>query len=153
MDHCYWITEKLAGRCGPLKHQWNLDEMYTRGFRVIISLDDKIDADTITEKGFRHIPLYLPDKALTTPSLKQIFLKAAESFVDLVTSEKEPILVHCSAGNDRTGAMLAFFLISQGMPADKAISEMRKLNAFAMITPGYEDVVYQYAALHSAGFT
>ena len=149
MDHCYWISEKLAGRCGPLEHQWDLDEMYKRGFRVIISLDDEIDADTIREKGFNHIPLYLPDKALTTPSLKQIFLKAAETFVDIVTSEKEPILVHCHAGNDRTGAMLACFLISQGMPADKAISEVRKLNASAMITPGYEDAVHQYAALHT----
>ncbi|MBU7044838.1 MAG: dual specificity protein phosphatase family protein [Theionarchaea archaeon] len=149
MDHCYWITEKLAGRCGPLKHQWDLDELYKKGFRVIISLDDKIDADTITEKGFTHIPLYVPDLALTTPSLKQLFLKAAETFVDIVASEKEPILVHCYAGNDRTGAMLACFLISQGMPADKAISEVRRLNPTAMVTPGYEDVVYQFAALHT----
>ena len=79
----------------------------------------------------------------------EIFLKSAETFVDIVASEKEPILVHCYAGNDRTGAMLACFLISQGMPADKAISEVRRLNPTAMVTPGYEDVVYQFAALHT----
>ncbi|MBU7017048.1 MAG: dual specificity protein phosphatase family protein [Theionarchaea archaeon] len=152
MDHCYWVTEKLVGRCGPLKHQWDLDELYRKGIRVIISLDDKIDAETITEKGFTHIPLYVPDLALTTSSLKQIFLEAAETFVDLVTSEEEPILVHCYAGNDRTGAMLACFLISQGMPADKAIAEVRRLNPTALVTSGYEDVVRQYAAMHT-GFT
>ena len=145
MDCVYWVTPHVAGRCGPMKRPWDLDQLYRAGFRTILSLDDKIDAHSITEKGFNHIPLYLPDVALTTSELKHIFLTAIPTFISIVTSADEPILVHCYSGNDRTGAMLACFLITRGTPPNQAISEIRKLNPTAMITPGYEDVVHLFA--------
>lgn len=145
MDHVYWVTNELAGRCGPSAHKWDLNQLYKVGFRIIISLDDEINAQRITEKGFEHIPLYLPDVPLFTPQLKEKFLKAAAIFVDFVSKAKKPILVHCHAGNDRTGAMLSCYLISQGKTAEEAISEVRKLNPYAMTTPGYEDVVHFFA--------
>lgn len=140
----YWITDTLAGRCGPAAHPWNLKELYTAGFRAIISLDDTVNPEEIARR-FDHFPLYLPDVALTTPHLKETFLRAAAQFIDIVSAYENPILVHCYAGNDRTGAMLACFLVSQGRSAEEAIAEVRKQNSHAMITPGYEEAVYLFA--------
>lgn len=144
MDHVYWITEKLAGRCGPMVHPWNLEALYQAGFRAIVSLDDGVDARAIREK-FAHLALYLPDVFLTTPELKERFLQAARIFVDFVTSQKVPVLVHCHAGKDRTGAMLACFLVSQGKSPQEAIADIRKKRLSAMTAPGYEEVVYQFS--------
>lgn len=147
MNHVYWITDDLAGRCGPIECQWDLNQLYRGGFRTIVSLDDKIDAQEITENGFEHFPLYLPDVALSTSQLKEKFLKAAHIFVDFVISAKKSVLVHCHAGNDRTGAMLACYLVSQGKTAEEAILKVRRLNKYAMTTPGYEDAVHLFAEL------
>lgn len=146
MDRVFWITDRLAGRCGPAEQQWDLQKLHQAGFRAIISLDEKVDEKEIAEK-FDHFPLYLPDVALSTVQLKEKFLKTANRFCDIVSSYNEPILVHCYAGNDRTGAMLACFLISQGKSAEEAIAEVKRQNANAMRTPGYEEVVYLFAQL------
>ncbi len=146
MKHVYWITPTLAGRCGPSEHVWNLEELYQAGFRAIVSLDDNVEPQKIVNCGFEHIPLYLPDVALTTPELKFQFLEAALTFVQAVNSFPYPVLVHCYAGNDRTGAMLACFLISQGERAEEAVAEIRKRNPHAMTTPGYEEVVHMFEA-------
>jgi protein-tyrosine phosphatase len=145
MDQIYWVTQKLAGRCGPEACQWDLQALYEAGFRIIVSLDERAKTEEIEKQGFEHFPLYLPDVALTTHELKERFVKAAAQFVRFVQSHTEPILVHCYAGNDRTGAMLACFLISQGKKADEAIAEIRTVNPVAMTTSGYEDAVYLFA--------
>jgi protein-tyrosine phosphatase len=144
MDHVYWITPLLGGRCGPVRNPWNLSEFYRAGIRTIISLDDQVNPREITASSIEHIPLYLPDVALTTPQLKQQFLKAVPHFIEVVTSRTAPIIVHCYAGNDRTGAMLACYLIHQGIPPAQAIFQVRALNPSAMITPGYTEVVHLY---------
>lgn len=145
MDHVYWVTPTLAGRCGPQAHDWDLAALYAAGFRVIISLDNDIDEKDIKKYKFKHVPLYLPDVALSTPELTQKFLETVESFIKTVTTEKDPVLVHCYAGNDRTGAMLACFLVFNGFSPGKAIAEIKKVNPTAMTTPGYEKAVHLYA--------
>ncbi|KYK38202.1 MAG: dual specificity protein phosphatase family protein [Theionarchaea archaeon] len=149
MDKVYWVTHELAGRCGPAVCPWDAKKLYKAGFRAIISLDDAVNTEEIV-KTFDHFPLYLPDVPLSTLELREQFLKAAEQFIHIVYSYKEPILVHCHAGNDRTGAMLACFLILNGKTADEAIAEVRKHNKYAMTTPGYEEVVHLFEDAHFA---
>jgi protein-tyrosine phosphatase len=147
MNHVYWVTPTLAGRCGPVQCGWDLDQLYQAGIRVIVSLDDNVNPQEIEKRGFTHFQLYLPDIPLSTPALTETFLRAANKFIDFMVSNKEPVLVHCWAGNDRTGAMLACFLISQGKPSEEAIAIVRKQNPYAMITPGYEEAVHLFAEL------
>lgn len=149
MDHIYWVTEKLAGRCGPVECEWDLEELYKEGFRTIVSLDKNVDAEQIKKRGFDHVPLYLPDVFLSTPQLKTQFLEAANVFVSLAASSTDPVLVHCYAGKDRTGAMLACFLVSQGKTAAQAIAEVRSQNPRAMTAPGYEEIVYTFAQMRA----
>jgi protein tyrosine/serine phosphatase len=145
MNHVYWISPLLAGRCGPVAHPWDLDKLYNQGFRVIVSLDDTIDEEEITKKGFTHIQLYLPDVVLNSPERTELFVKKAHAFVNLMASQSQPVLVHCWAGNDRTGGMIACYLISCGVEPESAVAMVREVNPRAMSTPGYEDAVYLYA--------
>lgn len=146
MDRIYWITPLLGGRCGPVRKPWNLSELYAAGIRSIISLDDKVNAEEIAASPIDHVPLYLPDIALTTLQSKEQFVKAVPRFVEVAMSLTAPGIVHCYAGNDRTGAMLSCYLIHQGIPPDQAIARVRTLNPPAMTTLGYTEVVYMYAS-------
>ena len=50
-----------------------------------------------------------------------------------------PTLVHCHAGKDRTGAVLAGYLIRyQGLSPDEATRLVRQANPIAMTAPGYD---------------
>lgn len=145
MEYIYWITPTLAGRCGPVAHPWDLHDLYNQGFRIIVSLDDTVNETEITQKGFHHVPLYLPDVALTSQDRKELFVEKACEFVEIISSQSHPVLVHCWAGNDRTGGILACYLISCGTDPETAIAMVREQNSWAMSTPGYEDAVYLYA--------
>ncbi|MBU7015398.1 MAG: dual specificity protein phosphatase family protein [Theionarchaea archaeon] len=146
MNHIYWITPSLGGRCGPVRRPWNLPELYTAGIRTIISLDEQVNSREITASSIEHIPLYLPDIALTTPESKRQFVDAVPRFLEAATLLTAPAFVHCYAGNDRTGAMLSCYLIHQGIPPARAIAQVRTVNPPAMTTPGYTEAVYLYAS-------
>jgi protein-tyrosine phosphatase len=50
-----------------------------------------------------------------------------------------PTLVHCRQGRDRTGAVLAGYMIRHGglSPAE-ALRALRRLNPQAMVSPGFD---------------
>ena len=54
------------------------------------------------------------------------------------------VLVHCSAGNDRTGLFLSYFLVRQaGMAADDAIQRVRAVRPTALSADGWETFARQ----------
>jgi hypothetical protein len=56
---------------------------------------------------------------------------------------KEPVLVHCNSGKDRTGLLLTYYLITRkGFNAKRAIREIRRLKPNALSAKGYEDFIY-----------
>lgn len=71
-----------------------------------------------TELGYEHITMktWHPEK------------KEVVRFLKIVTDPKrQPVLVHCQHGADRTGTMCAIYRIAvQGWPKDEAIKEMRE---------------------------
>ena len=59
-----------------------------------------------------------------------------------------PVLVHCHAGKDRTGVMLASYLMRyEGLAPEDAISYLRVLRSNVMSAPGYEETARYFGAL------
>lgn len=113
-----------------------IEALYNAGVRVIISgvlLDDKT-FKTITKLGIRHLRVPFgqefpsPDKLLGA--------------VEGVRSSE--VFVHCEHGSDRSGAMIAFFLVlKHGWRPDHAL--------LAMTSPSKRDIDGQLAVLKESG--
>lgn len=128
MERFYWIREShLAGCSRPGGRRddrlaADLDELQGYGIGAIVSLTETaLDELAVQELGivYTHIPIV----DMTAPSPTQLF--DALDAIDLAHAEDRVVVVHCLAGQGRTGTVLAAWLIRQGASTDDAIAELR----------------------------
>ncbi len=150
MRHVYWVLPGLlAGRPGPDCAPWDLDELWQAGFRALVTLDRRgVDLAAVRRIGFAHRwyeRADLPDILLRTFQEQVGFVAAIEpalAFIHEQVTASRATLVHCWAGRDRTGAVLAGYLVRyHGLTADAAIARVRAARPDAMAALGYTDVV------------
>ncbi|MCS7168536.1 MAG: dual specificity protein phosphatase family protein [Gemmatales bacterium] len=151
MQHIYWvIPDCLGGRCGPAVAPWDLAQWKHAGIRAIVSLDDtKVSSGQIQEAGLAHLPMYWPMIELTSKSLQRAFVDRLPTifrFIQQHTQQGGKVVVHCYHGMDRTGAVLACYLVHRcGLTASDAISVLRKHRPQALSAFGYAQAVRLFA--------
>lgn len=154
MRYVYWVLPgMLAGRPGPDCDPWDLNELWQAGFRAIVTLDSRsVDPGALRRIGFvhlRHKEVDLPAIVLRTFAAQRRFadeVGALLPFIHEQVTAGRPTLVHCWAGRDRTGAVLACYLVRyEGLTADQAIAQVRTARPDAMAAPGYTDAVDVFA--------
>ena len=65
-------------------------------------------------------------------------------FVQAHLAQQQPVLVHCSGGNDRTGLFLSYFLIrSAGLSARQAIQQVQSVRSTALSAEGWAGFAQQ----------
>lgn len=128
MDGFYWLIPRvLAGSRRPGGRNGNeLDRdlawLRAQGIGAILSLTETpLDAAALAAHGFES--LHLPVVDFTPPRPEQ--LATALAFIDRQAAADRPVVVHCLAGQGRTGCVLAAYLIRSGHSADRAIAELR----------------------------
>jgi len=142
------IPSKLAGSAIPGYWQNNLEEelchLKDKGIIGIISLTEwTLDRNTVTRSGITHY-CHLPVPDFGTPTLEQI--DQMVQFVDSIISKNEgAILIHCFAGQGRTGMMLAAYLVAKGMTAQEAIETIRKKRPGSIETANQEKRLHLFA--------
>ncbi len=146
MEHIYWVIEyKLAGRAGPTRTPWNPAELYAAGIRSIISLASDVEVEDLTPYGINHYRQKFPPVLLTSRGMQKAFIHEALPVWTLIHAQLEaaqPTLVHCYAGNDRTGAILAGYLVLyEKLTPEAAIERVRVANPEAMTAEGYLQAV------------
>lgn len=146
MEHVYWIIDRqLAGRSGPVRHPWDARAFYAGGIRVVVSLAAEEPAEDLTAYGLEHYRAQLPPILLFSTGMRKAFIHEALpiwAYIHRQLEAGKPTLVHCHAGKDRTGVILAGYLIIYlGMTVEDAIDKVRKANPEALSAFGFEEAV------------
>ena len=146
MQHVYWVIEReLCGRPGPHKVAWDTAALRAAGIQGVVSLDGPIDADALSQTALAHLPVYQPMIVLQDEQRQREFLSQLPPifrFIDDCRQQGGAALVHCYHGWDRTGTVLACYLVARrNLTAKEAINVVRNVNLDAMGTVGYEEAV------------
>ena len=120
----------------------DLGALKEAGVTAIVSLTESpLDQEALGEADleYRHIPI--TDGGAPKPDQIADFVR----FAGNVIRRDGSVLVHCLGGSDRTGTMLACFLVAEGMSASAAIKDVRRLRPSAIENTTQEQAVHDYA--------
>ena len=140
-----FVIEKcLAGMERPGSHaalEEDLEFLKVQGIRGIVSLTEApLEHTLVTEHGFKY--LHLPVEDFTPPALEQV--KQFIGFLEEAESAGCAVVVHCAAGQGRTGTMLACALVHKGSSAAEAIEKLRSLRPHSIETAEQEMMIRDY---------
>ena len=140
------IEGRLAGMARPGRSkplQEDLIFLIAQGIGAIVSITERpLDEDVVRSFGLRY--LHLPVQDYCAPTIQQIeeFL----AFLDAVEGDRA-VVVHCFAGQGRTGTLLACALVSLGMSAEEAIRFVRAKRRPSIDTLIQEQAIFDFAAM------
>jgi len=147
MDKLFWlIPGRLAGRPGPDQEPWDLKSLRTGGIGAILSVNDGLSCppDDFKAHGISYACMPLANNAPPLPGDDQICLRVlpqAYRFVQTEMRKGHAVVVHCSAGKDRTGLFLCYFLTQYvNLSAEEAITAVRQVRPIALSASGWEDL-------------
>jgi atypical dual specificity phosphatase len=136
----YWIDkQRFGGSSQP--HLSDLPFLQNLELNGIICLQEKRNSEELAQLldvPFFHKPI--PDFGIpTTEDIRQI--------IEFIDEQKEinpekPVLIHCTAGNGRTGTILASLLkLYDKVESEEAIKQIRKINPLAIETEEQEQFI------------
>jgi atypical dual specificity phosphatase len=118
------------------------------GFDAVINLSEHpSDLEAFQAAGMEASWVPLPaDTPPTKVSEEQCVeaLPRAFAFVTMQVAKGRRVLVHCYAGKDRTGMLLAVLVAKKdGLPARAAIDRVREIRPAALTTLGWETLALE----------
>lgn len=152
MQHLFWLVEgKIAGRSGPNKDPWDLAELKAAGIRAVLSVNggEGCEPSSFQHHGLRYecipfsrnVPPQDGDIAICVAQLPK-----ALAFIQQCEADNLPVLVHCRSGKDRTGLIMAYYLMVNGAAPLHAVSQVRSIRDIAFSAEGWDqfafDVLY-----------
>lgn len=135
-----WIREgELAGMGYPDARSWS--RLAEEGVGAVVSLTRRPPPGDPADAGL--MALHAPIADFGTPSLEA--LERTLTFIHEQVKAGRAVVVHCQAGQGRTGLILAAYLVRDGMSADDAIDRVRMLRPGSIETPEQLRLVHRYA--------
>ena len=144
MQHVFKLREQVFGRPGPVYYPWNPDELAAGGIGAILTVNQgqSVYVDELTAAGIEHGLFPMEDNAPPRPGDFEhclATLPQALDFIDRMHVLNKAVMIHCTAGKDRTGLTMAFYLCRhEGFNAEDAIAEVRRVRPEGLSAPEYE---------------
>lgn len=144
MNSIFWLVrDAIAGRPGPHLAPWSIGELRAAGFDAVINLSEHpSDLDAFSAAGIEASWVPLPGDIPPTRESEEKCVEAlprAFAFLTAQLARGRRVLVHCYAGKDRTGILLALFIAKRdGLPPQVAIQKVRAVRPLAITAAGWE---------------
>ena len=155
MDKVFWlIPQKLAGRPGPDTEPWDLASLREGGIRAVLSVNDgrMCNPKDFHINGINYACIPFPKNIPPINGDEEICLSVLPEAYTFVKSEIDKghgVLIHCSAGKDRTGLFLSYFLMQENpLSPNEAIKAIRKVRPIALTSPGWEELAQKVLGNH-----
>ncbi len=146
MKHTFWLLpNRLAGRPGPAHAPWALTELRAAGFGAVLNVSEfepawSAFADVGLDVAWVPLPNHYPATAETEEVCREQ-LPRAYQFIQRHLAMKRAILVHCAWGRDRTGLVLADYLVRVAkLSPTEAIAQVRQVCPQAITAIGWADM-------------
>ena len=147
-----WIEPNCLA-ASPLPY--NADDvrsLHAQGIRAILTLTERpltaqkgITSELLNE--LMVTPLHIPIDDYQAPNLEQT--TEALRFIDAMQAQSKPVLVHCMAGQGRTGTILHAYYLNKGLSlvdAQKQVVEKRPICVFKDLSYEQQVFLHEYAA-------
>jgi protein-tyrosine phosphatase len=146
MKSVFWlIADSVAGRPGPKKAPWVLEEFRAAGFDTVLNLSgQEPDYPAFERVGLQVAWIPLPSEIPPNEDSEIRFEEALPRAYDFLTTQiaaGRRVLVHCYSGRDRTGMLFALLLAKRGgLSVREAILKVREVRPIAITADGWEDL-------------
>lgn len=131
-----WIEPDVLAASPLPMDATDIHSLHEQGIRAIITLTESaitsqrtISTSLLDDLGITSF--HLPIEDYLNPTKEQV--SEAVGFIDRMQAENKPTLIHCYAGQGRTGTMLHAYYLKKGLSLDDAckhVSEMRPICVF-----------------------
>ena len=140
-----WVVpDRLAGMARPGRSN-PLDEdlaaLHELGIVLLVSLTETPTSPASAAAHDIEV-LHIPVPDMTAPSMEQLHQFTQRAVLSV--QGEQPLAIHCEAGMGRTGTFLASWFVAQGMGADDAIAEIRRLRPGSIETEEQEQAVRDF---------
>ena len=137
-----WIVPgQLAGMARPEGTAEDVQYLKDRGVGAVVTLTHWDWREAAEAGGLEYLHLPMPDFRPPSPEQIDEFME----FCDGVIKGGRGVVVHCLAGQGRTGTMLACYMVHRGLDAQEAIAYVKGLRLGSIETPGQVQSVHEYA--------
>ena len=156
MQHIFWLREgKIAGRSGPNTDVWDLEEIKAGGIAAILSVNngEAIHETLLSSLGIAYANIPMSSNAPARGGDKEICLENIPKAMDFIRENllRGPVLIHCRAGKDRTGMVMAAYLIEfEGYDARSAMDKVTEARPIAFTAEGWMEFGLEVLSIYQA---
>lgn len=144
-DYVWWVKPgKLAGMPRPPLE--DLEQLYQAGLGGLVSvMDEPSGISEYQQAGLAA--LWIPIIGGKAPTVEQV--KQFVTFADPIMAQNQPVAVHCTSGNRRTGTLLAAYLVAKGENPSKVIEQIQQVRPTAELREAQIQFLHELPALLS----
>lgn len=143
MKHVFWLKEgKIAGRSGPDSNAWELHELKAAGFASILSVNngDGVHETMLSRLEIAYANIPMSPNAPARNGDKELCIGNIPKAMNFIRKglKDGPVLIHCRSGKDRTGMVMAAYLIEfEGYAPKEAMDKVISVRPIAFSADGW----------------
>jgi len=157
LQHIFWLRErKIAGRSGPNTDVWDLDKIKAGGIAAILSVNrgEAVHETLLTRLGIAYANIPMSSNAPVRDGDREFCLQNIPRAMDFIRENlaNGPVLIHCRAGKDRTGMVMAAYLMEfEGYDAKTAMDMVIEARPIAFTAEGWKEFGLEVLSHYQAG--